>query len=305
MAIKHFDHSHQTVAEVRECSGLTAVDAQDAAKPAASRMTPKQPTTKAEKAIGSRNRHVVGIGQAFAMGAQSAASPESEVERYQRQQASLAAGERAAKSWGTASRSPRLQRVATDPMVRYVKNLAGYKEMSEETSAEALRYVEAHESGEAPMSFQFARQFIESYKNVPQKVTRRASEPKRITQDGMYRDPATDKIYKVQFPREAIGDVSRLYAKLLVVVSDAERDADGAITKPAEVRFDFVSGLVKEIRPEWRMTLAEAQKFGKLYGVCCDCGRVLTHEQSKAAGVGPKCGEDGRWAAAKATITVR
>jgi hypothetical protein len=37
------------------------------------------------------------------------------------------------------------------------------------------------------------------------------------------------------------------------------------------------------------MSLEDGKKYGKLYGVCCVCGRVLTDENSIQAGIGPVC----------------
>ena len=94
-----------------------------------------------------------------------------------------------------------------------------------------------------------------------------------LTEDGMYRDPSTKRIYKVQ--KSVI--TGRLYAKELVV------NADG------EVHFDYSPGAVYSLKPEWKMTLAEAKEFGALYGSCCVCGRTLTNAVSIEAGIGPIC----------------
>lgn len=42
-----------------------------------------------------------------------------------------------------------------------------------------------------------------------------------------------------------------------------------------------------------KLTLDEAKSFGKIYGFCIRCGRTLTDENSKAAGIGPICA--GKW----------
>lgn len=43
------------------------------------------------------------------------------------------------------------------------------------------------------------------------------------------------------------------------------------------------------IKPEHRMTLDEAKEYGKVTGTCCNCGRLLTNEESIANGIGPIC----------------
>lgn len=43
------------------------------------------------------------------------------------------------------------------------------------------------------------------------------------------------------------------------------------------------------IKPEQRMTLDQAKEYGKVTGTCCNCGRLLTNEDSIEAGIGPIC----------------
>jgi Family of unknown function (DUF6011) len=131
-----------------------------------------------------------------------------------------------------------------------------------------------------------------------------------ITEDGMYR-VADGTIFKVQWNREN----TKLYAKRLRLV---EMDLDGNIIaehhtfslddkrredRKYKAHFDYATGVVYKLQPEQRMTLAEAKRFGVLYGTCCDCGRNLTREASIASGIGPQCGADGRWRS-DATIDV-
>lgn len=109
----------------------------------------------------------------------------------------------------------------------------------------------------------------------PGSTSKPANNP--ITEDGMYRNPETGEIFKVQ---KAVHGSGKLYAKALVVV-DPE--------PPAVVRFDYAPGMIYKIKPEWKMTLEEAKAFGALYGTCCVCGRTLTKEESIDAGIGPVC----------------
>lgn len=44
-----------------------------------------------------------------------------------------------------------------------------------------------------------------------------------------------------------------------------------------------------KIKPEHRMTLDQAKEYGKVTGTCCNCGRLLTNEDSIEAGIGPIC----------------
>jgi hypothetical protein len=81
-------------------------------------------------------------------------------------------------------------------------------------------------------------------------------------------------VYKVQIAAYGSG---RLYAKKLVV-------------EPGErARFVYEPGAVSTLVPGDKMTFEQAVAFGKLYGVCARCGRLLTDEDSIEAGMGPVC----------------
>lgn len=104
----------------------------------------------------------------------------------------------------------------------------------------------------------------------------------RPTEDehaGMYRNPSSGAIYKVQ---KAVHGSGHLYAKRLVQVSP-EGSGDPA------AYFEMERGAIFKIDLSWRMTLAEAKEYGALYGVCCRCARTLTDEGSIEAGIGPVC----------------
>jgi len=92
-------------------------------------------------------------------------------------------------------------------------------------------------------------------------------------EDGMY--VLDGVIYKVQ---HAVHGSGRQYAKRLVPNSPGERAS-----------FEYAPGMVRKLRPEHRMSLDQAKEFGALYGTCCQCGRVLTNEDSIEAGIGPIC----------------
>src|SRR5690554_6938476 len=83
-------------------------------------------------------------------------------------------------------------------------------------------------------------------------------------EDGMY--VLDGVIYKVQ---HAVHGSGRQYAKRLVPNSPGERAS-----------FEYAPGMVRKLRPEHRMSLDQAKEFGALYGTCCQCGRVLTNEDS-------------------------
>jgi len=46
---------------------------------------------------------------------------------------------------------------------------------------------------------------------------------------------------------------------------------------------------MRNLRPEFKMTLEEAQAFGIATGICCVCASPLTDPRSVAIGIGPVC----------------
>jgi len=121
----------------------------------------------------------------------------------------------------------------------------------------------------------------------------------KITEDGIYRNPFTDEIFKVQKNR-GDGDGRRLYAKRMILGRHTEDGGYEEITKIPFVgygnkgsewsaRFVYAPGAMRNLRPEWRMTLEDAKKFGALYGTCVRCGRTLTKEESIERSLGSTC----------------
>lgn len=90
-------------------------------------------------------------------------------------------------------------------------------------------------------------------------------------EDGVYLHE--DNVYKVV---HAQGGSNRQYAKRLTVT-----DGQG--------RFEYEQGAIAKIKPEEKMTLAQAAQYGALYGCCANCGRALSNEDSIEAGIGPVC----------------
>lgn len=89
--------------------------------------------------------------------------------------------------------------------------------------------------------------------------------------EGWYRRDGD--IFKVQ---KAVHGSGQLYAKRLTVV-----DGKGV--------WEYAKGMVWQLSVDDALTVEEAEAFGKLYGVCGVCGKVLTDEQSIARGIGPVC----------------
>ena len=54
-------------------------------------------------------------------------------------------------------------------------------------------------------------------------------------------------------------------------------------------RWEYAKGAIHALRPEQRLTLSEAKKFGVQTGQCVHCGRTLTDPISIMAGLGTVC----------------
>lgn len=95
----------------------------------------------------------------------------------------------------------------------------------------------------------------------------------RLISEGMYM--LNNVIYKVQIAHYGS---KQLYAKAL-------------IQNNLKWKFKYEQGAIKKLKSEHRLSIDEAKCFGKLYGVCCVCGRILTDEKSIDAGIGPVCSQ--------------
>jgi hypothetical protein len=140
---------------------------------------------------------------------------------------------------------------ASTKQVDYIKDLVDSRQFDEVIDFETLSSPEAS-------------RLIELLKGAPRKSSNLS-----ITEVGVYKTPDST-IYRVQASRES----GRLYAKRL--------DID-------TVKFEYEAGAMKNLRPEFKMTLEEAQAFGIATGICCVCAAPLTDPRSVAIGIGPVC----------------
>ncbi len=125
--------------------------------------------------------------------------------------------------------------------------------------------------------------------------------PRKEITEGMYK--CEGDFYKVQV---AVYGSGNLYGKRLQLVwgnkydepltkdelADAELIAEGKAAKTIKGKFLKETGIVSKLASNpttEKLQLDEAKLFGQLYGVCCACGRLLTDENSIAAGIGPIC----------------
>ena len=119
-----------------------------------------------------------------------------------------------------------------------------------------------------------------------------AATSNRVTEDGVYRD-ANGDLFKCVHNQSG----SHMYAKKLVATGNM-RDVSIKDKKTKEVRVEqredwvwsYDSGAIRTLTADMRLSLEEAQAFGRLTGTCCVCGAYLTDETSVANGIGPICG---------------
>lgn len=175
---------------------------------------------------------------------------------------------------------------ATEPQVRFIKNLETDRDVSGDEAQQALELSRALWRAGA-FSKEAASTLIDVLKQQPrlESVSGTITTP---ASEGMHR--LNGVIYKVQ---RALYGSGNLYAKRLVL---EEPDCGGCqngeyceVPCQWSASFEYAQGAIKELSETTKMTLEQAKEWGVLYGTCCVCGRTLTNEDSIAAGIGPIC----------------
>lgn len=171
---------------------------------------------------------------------------------------------------------------ASEKQISYINSLRESRSIGEHDERIAKRIAEGLDVATASQIIDWLR--VQPCKNV-------------TLEDGMYRMGGT--IFKVQ---HAVHGSGRQYAKKLVGhrYCEGHESTDGPVTycngdcRPeteTEWKFEMAPGMIRRLRPEHKMSLADAKKFGALHGTCCVCGRTLTDEVSIEAGIGPVCAQ--------------
>ena len=100
----------------------------------------------------------------------------------------------------------------------------------------------------------------------------------KVTEPGIYTD-ADSNLYKVQQAKTS----GKLYAK-------AHNAADNS--------WEYVGAKViynGTITADDKLTAAKAAEFGKTYGSCVNCSKLLTDDRSVEVGYGPVCAANNGW----------
>ena len=166
---------------------------------------------------------------------------------------------------------------ASAKQVAYIEDLRTKRAMTPEVAA---RLTAALAAGMTAAKASATIDWLNSQPRVAAVPAKATSPEARGITEGMYKVPATGGIYKVQ---RAIHGSGHLMTKRLV----------GSGTDWTFVRD---TAAMAALRPEYRMTLEEAKEFGTIYGVCVNCGAVLTDQESIARGLGPICAGKEFWA---------
>ena len=105
-------------------------------------------------------------------------------------------------------------------------------------------------------------------------------------EDGMYRRASDGVIFKVY--HTVHGSNQQVAKELQIEHYHGDAFPEG---QKAKVHFEYVGKApLRTLTAEDRMTVHDAIEFGKLYGSCAICGRMLTNELSIQIGIGPVCG---------------
>lgn len=174
---------------------------------------------------------------------------------------------------------------ATEPQINYLVGLA--TERGAHYDADARVLLSADRNGVIDLKAltkSEASNAINFFKSLPRPAKPAAQPTAKVElEEGMYQ--VGDDIYQVQKSKTS----GKPYAKLLVL--HYVTDEDGEVIKArSRARFEYAPGAIRRIRPEHRLPLDRAKAFGKRFGICCCCSRLLTNKISVDEGIGPICG---------------
>lgn len=148
---------------------------------------------------------------------------------------------------------------ATDKQIAFLIKLLAEKIEDPAKSLDAIKWINEHKLSKATASAK-----ISEYMAMPS--VRTAFSSTSELDEGMYK--LGEEIFKVY----------RTQAGHLATKQLTEDGFEYTGRKPLHT-----------LTAEHRMTLDEAKAYGKVTGTCCNCGRLLTNEESIDAGIGPIC----------------
>ena len=105
----------------------------------------------------------------------------------------------------------------------------------------------------------------------------------RLAEPGLYETPdgTIVLVYKSSY-------VDAVLAKKLVL-TQAGVGTDGKTIWEGD--WQRASGFQYKMKADWAVSFDRAAEFGRAFGICMRCGRILENEDSIARGIGPKCAQ--------------
>ena len=156
-------------------------------------------------------------------------------------------------------------KAASEKQVAFIISLASERDIEKLSGTAYERVFDVVTGSGKLLSSRDASMAIEALFDIP-----RNPKPGAVTETGMYLKDG--RAFKVQ-----LSGSGNLYAKELVEFVENRW------------HFEYASGAVKNLQASDKMTLEQAQEWGRRYGWCCQCGAELTDPKSIEAGIGPVC----------------
>jgi len=207
-----------------------------------------------------------------------------------------------------------LSGAATEKQISFVRDLMDSRDLLADPhffdkvnamdSGEYDRYIEHLKAEVANVSKQRASDLITKLKALPSKRERQSFRNGNRNEDLVNAEVG---MYINQRSPEAVPTILRVYhgqqsGRNLVkrlVQTDRPHPEDSSIRLHD---WEYVGAAAGRTAQHWlrkarKMTLAEAEEFGRMSGSCCACGRRLDVPESVERGIGPVCASRGElWA---------
>jgi hypothetical protein len=149
-----------------------------------------------------------------------------------------------------------------------------------------VREMRGEEAVEQAVAWAWGAGFDATSQQIDRLKAERAA--RRRKQDGATFERASVK------PWQPVGEGFYSYEGQIVkvVASPYARNRFGLTVKtlnPDLGVWELAAPLLRLLKPEHKLTLEQAQEFGRLTGRCCRCAAMLTDDESIARGLGPIC----------------
>lgn len=162
---------------------------------------------------------------------------------------------------------------ATERQMGFIADL--HNAIDPDNAAEALLAIE---QGDGPMSKADASRLIEHLIAERDRARQAAKTKREQAEQKMAPTGISEGFYKVGDGNIFQVVQARHGSHLLAKILDRETG-----------KFEYAGAAKRFVKADQRMTLEEAQEYGKQTGICMVCGRTLRRKESVEAGIGPVC----------------